>query len=179
MKKRATIVISGDVQDVGFRGTIMRLAQKANLTGYVENLPNGTVRAVCEGDEKAIQGFVKKLDIQNSDIIVEKIDVKWSKAQEKFKYFEVKITNQGNEMFQGFATAGRMLNKVSQNVDGVRTEVSSMHTDMNTRFDTLDTKYGEIGEKMTNLEHNIGDLTWQIKRLVDHVVGEDEKKHSE
>lgn len=54
-----------------------------------------------------------------------------------------------------------------------------MHTDMNTRFDTLDTKYGEIGEKMTNLEHNIGDLTWQIKRLVDHVVGEDEKKHSE
>ena len=179
MKKRAEITISGDVQDVGFRGTIMRLAQKANLTGYVENLPNGTVRAVCEGEEKAIQGFVKKLDIHNSDIIVEKIDIKWSKVQGKFKYFEVKITNLGNEMFQGFATAGRMLNKVSQNVDGVRTEVISMHTDMNIRFDTLDTKYGEIGVKMSTLEHDISALTRQITRLVDHIVGEEEKKGSE
>jgi acylphosphatase len=176
VKKRATIVISGDVQDVGFRGTIMRLAQKANLTGYVENLPNGTVRAVCEGEEKSIKGLIKKLDIRNGDIYVEKIEAKWSKVQGKFKYFEVKHSDLGAEMFQGFATAGRKLSAIDHNLGN---KIEAMHLDMNTRFDTLDNKYGEIGEKMTTLEHNIGDLTWQIKRLVDHVVGEVKEKRSE
>ena len=64
MKKRATIIISGDVQDVGFRGTVMRLAQKSGLVGYAENLPDGSVRAICEGEEKSIKVFARKLDIR-------------------------------------------------------------------------------------------------------------------
>jgi acylphosphatase len=201
-KKRATIIISGDVQDVGFRGLVMRLAQKAELFGYVENMPDGSVRAICEGEEKAIKGFVKKLDIRNGNISVEKVDVKWSKAQGKFKYFEVKYSDLGAEMFQGFATAGRMLGDV-------RLDIKAMHTDLKEGFSDLknETKegfsdlknetikthekldgigntlgdvverYGEFGEKMTKLEHDIGDLTYQIKRLVDHVVGEETNKN--
>ena len=173
MKKRATMIISGDVQDVGFRGLVMRLAQKSGLVGYVENLPDGSVRAVCEGEENSIKAFVKKLDIRNGDVSVDKVDVKWSKVQGKFKYFEVRYSDLGAEMFQGFATAGRKLSAIDHNlgnkIDAMHTDlkdgfnrvegsVSSMHTDMNTRFDTLDNKYGEIGSKMENIGHDIGDM---------------------
>jgi acylphosphatase len=164
-KKRATIIISGDVQDVGFRGIVMRLAQKSELRGYVENMRDGSVRAICEGEEKAIKAFAKKLDIRNGDVSVENVDVKWSKAQGKFKYFEVKYSDLGAEMFQGFATAGRMLGDVTkevrivgQKVDVVGQKVDSMHDDMNTRFDTLDTKYGEFGKDMKFLRGDISDM---------------------
>ena len=190
MKKRATITISGDVQDVGFRGLVMRLAQKSSLVGYAENLPDGSVRAVCEGEEKFIKAFVKKLDIRNGDIDVEKLDVEWSKVQGKFKYFEVKYSDLGAEMFQGFGTAGRMLGDVRDEVKASRQDikamhidlkkgfketkdglaevknevrnvgqkVENMHTDMNTRFDTLDTKYGEFGKDMKALRGDISDM---------------------
>jgi len=158
VRKRATAIISGDVQDVGFRGLVMRLAQKSDLVGYVENLPDGSVRAVCEGEEKSIKAFAKKLDIRNGDVSVDRVDVKWSKVQGKFKYFEVRYSNLGAEMFQGFATAGRMLKEVGQKVDGVGDKIDGMHTDMNTRFDTLDSKYGEFGKDMKALRGDIGDL---------------------
>ncbi|MFO7619166.1 MAG: acylphosphatase [Thermoplasmata archaeon] len=155
MKKRATIIISGDVQDVGFRGLVMRMAQKMNLVGYVENLPDGSVKATCEGEEKAIKTFIKMLDIRNRDINVEKVDVKWSKAQGKFKYFEVKYSDLGAEMFQGFATAGRKLSAIDHNLGN---KIDAMHSDMNSRFDTLDTKYGEFGKDMKVLRGDIGDM---------------------
>lgn len=181
MKKRATLVISGDVQDVGFRGAVMRIAQKADLVGYVENLPDGTVRAICEGEEKAIKGFVKKLDIHGDDIDVEKIDVKWSKAQGKFKYFSVKVTNLANEMFQGFATAGRKLGTMHTDLkDGfsdLKSETRTTHEKLGSidnRLGDALSRYDKIGKKMDNVETNLAELTKQITRLVDHMV--DDKK---
>ncbi|MEW5936494.1 MAG: acylphosphatase [Candidatus Thermoplasmatota archaeon] len=145
MRKRATIIISGDVQDVGFRAVVMRMAQKAGLVGYVENLPNGTVRAICEGEEKVIKEFVKKLEIHNEEIDVEDTHVEWSESQNEFEDFRVKITDLGSEMFQGFATAGRMLGKVSQKID-------HMHADLKAGF--ADVK-GSINEMHTDLKNEI------------------------
>ncbi len=165
MKKRATIVISGDVQDVGFRGIVMRIAQKSGLAGYVENVPDGTVRVICEGEEKATQGFIKKLNVRNGDTNVEKVDVKWSKAQGRFVYFQIKYSDLGAEMFQGFATAGRKLSAIDHNLG---CKIDGMHIDMNTRFDTLDTKYGEISNKMN-------DLTTELQKSTNALVAMTEK----
>jgi acylphosphatase len=51
MKKRAILTVEGDVQEVGYRSAVMKIAQKLRLVGYVENLPNGAVKVVCEGEE--------------------------------------------------------------------------------------------------------------------------------
>ncbi|MBI5001333.1 MAG: acylphosphatase [Euryarchaeota archaeon] len=188
MKKRATIVISGDVQDVGFRGTVMRLAQKAGLVGYTENMPDGSVRVVCEGEEKAIKSFIKKLDICEGVIDVEAVKVEWSKPKGKFRYFEVKYSNLGAEMFQGFATAGRMLTDVNTNIKTMHTDLKDGFSDLKSETRTTHEKlgsidnrlgdalsrYDKIGKKMDNVETNLAELTKQITRLVDHMV--DDKK---
>ena len=171
-EKRATLVLTGEVQDAGFRGKVMRIAQKLDLLGYIENLPNGTVRVICEGPEEAINDFVGKLDIHDDDIDVEDISLEWSDVTGEFKWFEVKFDNLGMEMFQGFATAGKKLSDVSrkvdnvaekvdgvgEKVDGVSSDIKAMHVDMNTRFDNLDGKYGEFGKDMKALRNDIGDL---------------------
>jgi len=167
----------------------MRLAQKAGLVGYAENIPDGTVRAVCEGEEKAIKGFAKKLDLHEGDINVAAVKVEWSKPKGKFKYFEIKYSNLGAEMFQGFATAGKMLGEVAKKVDigteaTLKThekldEITDATFKTHDRLDSIDTRLGDalsrydkIGKKIDNVETNLAELTKQITRLVDHVVEE-------
>ena len=46
---RREVYFSGQVQDVGFRYTVMRLAANREVTGFVRNLPDGRVQMIAEG----------------------------------------------------------------------------------------------------------------------------------
>ena len=52
--KRANIFVSGNVQMAGFRGFVKNLADSLEIKGYAENLPDGRVQIVCEGEEESI-----------------------------------------------------------------------------------------------------------------------------
>lgn len=56
------VIFSGRVQGVGFRYTTRRVADRYNLTGWVKNLPNGTVEAFFQGTEAAIQACLDELN---------------------------------------------------------------------------------------------------------------------
>ena len=43
------IIFSGRVQGVGFRYTAHRIALRCELTGFVKNLPNGSVEMLVQG----------------------------------------------------------------------------------------------------------------------------------
>ena len=47
---RLTAVVRGEVQGVGFRWAVQNQADRLGLTGYAENLPDGSVRVQAEGD---------------------------------------------------------------------------------------------------------------------------------
>ena len=48
------IIFSGRVQGVGFRFTTHRMAERHDLTGFVRNLPDGTVEMLAQGPAKDI-----------------------------------------------------------------------------------------------------------------------------
>jgi acylphosphatase len=48
--KAVDVIVSGRVQAVGFRAFTMRNALMLGVRGYVENLDDGRVHAVLEGD---------------------------------------------------------------------------------------------------------------------------------
>jgi len=54
MKTRVHVVISGRVQGVFFRAHTVEKADELGLTGWVKNTPDGTVEAVFEGEEGAV-----------------------------------------------------------------------------------------------------------------------------
>ena len=43
------VIVSGDVQGVGYRYTMRMVARDAGVTGWVRNRPDGTVEAEIEG----------------------------------------------------------------------------------------------------------------------------------
>ena len=59
MEKNAKkIVFSGRVQGVGFRFTAYNIAIQYQLSGYVKNLPNGSVEMVAQGRDDDITNCI-------------------------------------------------------------------------------------------------------------------------
>ena len=57
------------VQGVGFRFTAVRAAEGCQVTGYVRNLPDGTVEVVAEGTPDEIDTFVAEIQQRMSGYI--------------------------------------------------------------------------------------------------------------
>lgn len=61
MYERLHAVVSGRVQMVMYRDFVQRKASGLALTGYVRNLPDGTVDVVAEGSREKLDALVTKL----------------------------------------------------------------------------------------------------------------------
>jgi acylphosphatase len=55
---RLHVTVYGFVQGVFFRDTVRRRAESANVAGWVRNNRDGTVEAVFEGEEDAVERLV-------------------------------------------------------------------------------------------------------------------------
>ena len=176
MTVRARIVIKGDIQEAGYRAFIMRTAQKLKLKGYVENLPDGSVRIVCEGKRKAIGEFSKEIRLENDMINVESLRRYFSKPRGEFKRFEVKTSDLAYEMFQGYATAGKHFKMLGQKVDcvgekveGVGEKVDNLTVHTDTNFNNLDDKYGLVSETLISMNSEQRKTREELTRAVDNL----------
>ncbi|MBI4344613.1 MAG: acylphosphatase [Euryarchaeota archaeon] len=71
---RVKFIVSGEVQKVGYRFHVYLEARKQGITGTVENLKDGTVRVVAEGEEEDIQMFLEAIRIEEHPICVRDIE---------------------------------------------------------------------------------------------------------
>ena len=55
------IIFTGRVQGVGFRFTARRAASRRQLTGFVRNVPDGTVEMLAQGRSEDIDDCIQDL----------------------------------------------------------------------------------------------------------------------
>ncbi len=89
-KARAIVRITGDVQGVGFRNFTVRKARPLGLSGYVQNLRDGSVRAEIEGERDAIEKLLEILKAEGPGQI-EHIEVIWSDYLDEFTGFGIQL----------------------------------------------------------------------------------------
>jgi acylphosphatase len=58
MPKRVRVVVSGDVQGVGFRWYCREQARARDVKGFVRNLSDGGVEAAFEGTPESVEAMV-------------------------------------------------------------------------------------------------------------------------
>lgn len=58
---RRRVIYSGRVQGVGFRMTARRIAGRYAVSGFVRNLPNGTVELVAAGAPDEVERYLAAL----------------------------------------------------------------------------------------------------------------------
>ena len=177
MTVRAKIIVSGNVQGVGYRTLVKQIANQIRITGIIRNLEGGQVEIYCQGvDNTVIEEFIKRISVKNknndvftvnteSKQLIYESDNGFGNPKTDFKRFEIDygidVDNFQKESLER-SEIGILL------LSGARTDIQSMHGDMNTRFDTLDTKYGEISKKMN-------ELTSELHRSTDALIAMTEK----
>ena len=65
MNQRITVRYEGRVQGVGFRYTVVSLAQNLDLTGWVKNEFDGSVSVVAEGTEESLMELLQAIRRSN------------------------------------------------------------------------------------------------------------------
>jgi acylphosphatase len=55
---RRRVVIHGNVQGVFFRDTTRRMAESRGVAGWISNRPDGSVEAVFEGEQDAVESML-------------------------------------------------------------------------------------------------------------------------
>ncbi|PIU51613.1 acylphosphatase [Candidatus Desantisbacteria bacterium CG07_land_8_20_14_0_80_39_15] len=89
--RRAHLYISGRVQGVCFRAETCDEADRLGVKGWVRNLPGGSVEAVAEGEDSAIEEFVKYCHKGPSGAYVRKVEISEENFKNEFKDFYIRF----------------------------------------------------------------------------------------
>lgn len=84
------IKITGRVQGVGFRYFVQKRADESNITGWVKNMPDGSVFVMAQGEETDIDTFTDHLKIGPAMSRVIHVYKNKVPCDEKFNSFQVK-----------------------------------------------------------------------------------------
>jgi acylphosphatase len=82
-------IVSGRVQMVMFRDFTTRKARKVGVTGFVRNLPNGTVEVVAQGERGKLERLIEYLHKGSILSRVESVVVEWRSPEKAFDSFEL------------------------------------------------------------------------------------------
>jgi acylphosphatase len=90
MIESRTYRIVGRVQGVGFRWFTHDAATREGLSGFVRNLPDGSVEAVVEGDRDALDRFEWKVSSGPRGARVDHVNRETGPASGRYQDFSIK-----------------------------------------------------------------------------------------
>ena len=79
-EQRFTALVRGAVQGVGFREFVRRNAIDLRLAGYAENLDDGRVEVVAEGERDDLELLLVRMRTGPAHAEVEEIELTWGQA---------------------------------------------------------------------------------------------------
>lgn len=82
--------ICGHVQGVGYRFFARETANQFGITGYVRNLPDGSVEVLAESEEDVLKEFLELLKDGPRSARVTDAEVTWEEPSEEYDHFLVK-----------------------------------------------------------------------------------------
>lgn len=88
--QRVHIVVSGDVQGVGYRFNVIEVARDLGLTGWVKNNPDGRVEIVAEGSKEKLGNLISWAKKGPALARIDDVALKWQEATNEFAEFEVR-----------------------------------------------------------------------------------------
>ena len=87
---RAHVIFFGFVQGVGFRFTTKMLASGYTVSGWVRNLPDGTVELEAQGEKKEVHAFIDRIKSEMNRYIKD-VKMAWTEAKANERGFAVRF----------------------------------------------------------------------------------------
>ena len=140
--KRITAIVSGRIQDVGYRARVVAIAKEFGLKGNIQNLEDGRVRITAEGEEGDLKEFLDAIRIKNTLIDVEDVDVEYSGATGEYANFY--------KLVEGGETDGK-LDKASEYLKELIVAVKGGFENLGSKMDMMLDKQDTMIEKQDTM----------------------------
>ena len=163
---RLTAIVSGKVQEVGYRARVVDIANAFGLKGMIENLKDGRVKIIAEGEDEKLKWFEFAVDIKNTLISVSAIIKTYSPATGDFENFGKLVTK--GETDSRLDTAAVYLKEIV-------VSVNKMNDNLGGKMDTMIAKQDQMLDKqdqMLDKQDQMLDKQDQILDKQDTTIGE-------
>jgi len=170
--QRLTAYISGKVQKTGFRARVLTIARDFDLKGYVQNLDDGRVKVIAEGETVDLESLLSALNIKNKIINVVDIKSDFSPATGDFDSF-VKVVS-GGETDQRLDVAAGLLTKLIVVNEKILDEIIATRKEMTeTRKEMTETRkeMTETRKEITETRKEITEIHLELKDTHEDLKG--------
>lgn len=173
-KIRTVMIIHGNVQRSDYRGRVISIAKMMNITGTIQNLSDGTVKIIAEGEKINIERFCDEIDIKNFLIKVTKIERKEdSEPIGEYESF-YKLVGEG-ETDERLDTAAELLKElIVVTKNGFDTldinlggKIDTLRNDTNNNFKEMDGKYKLISEGMFAIINELKETNKSFEKRIE------------
>jgi acylphosphatase len=89
MKRTVHLRITGHVQGVGLRYSVYQKAVSLGIKGYAENLYDGSVEVVAEGEEESIEELINFIRTGLRWARVDNVEERWSDYKGEYRDFRI------------------------------------------------------------------------------------------
>jgi acylphosphatase len=161
MTMRLTAIVSGKVQEVGYRARVMDIANAFGLKGIVENLKDGRVNIIAEGEDEKIKWFESAIDIKNALIHVSSIEKSYSPASGEFEKFGKLVTK--GETDTRLDTAAVYLKELVYSVNNMNDNLGGKMDQMLDKQDQMLSKQDQMLSKQDQMLSKQDDLIIEVK----------------
>ena len=136
--QRATIIVKGNVQKVGYRDFVYRVAESLEIKGTIENLTDGNVKVVAEGEN--LEEFIDRIRSFPSPIhIIDEMIVEFEATKNEFGHFDIKLGDMASGRFEN------LLPILLSNLDSATIAVNNIFQQLS----EMNKKIGEIESILT------------------------------
>ncbi|OPY48298.1 MAG: Acylphosphatase [Methanosaeta sp. PtaU1.Bin016] len=175
MTMRFTAYVSGKVQEVGYRARIVDIANALGLKGMVENLLDGRVKIVAEGEDEKLKWFESAIDIKNALIHVSSIEKEYSPASGEFEKFGKLVTK--GETDTRLDTAAvylkELVSAVNNMNDNLGGKMDQMNDNLSRKMDQMNENLGGKMDQMLGKQDELLDEVRDMNRKLDRVTEKD------
>ena len=189
--RRLTAFVSGTIQKIGYRAKVANLANFLGLVGFVQNLPDGRVKVVAEGDDSTLERFLNDLRIKDSLIDVQGIESNYTSALGDFIRFEKMVAN--GETDQRLDKAAELLNDLicvnkqivaqlvinNEEVKGVRVEIKGVREEVKGSREDINRVHESIQDVSQEITTSCEIIAEKIDDAREEIAGEVNELHSD
>ncbi len=190
-------MVSGKVQQAGYRDRVVGIGKNLALSGYAENLSDGRVKIVAEGNEEVLEQLTATINIKNTLINVENVESSDWEATGEFSGFYklvkegetderldtaadllkelIGVTNNGfstlnNTMTSGFNKLALGQDKILEKQDRMLDKQDSMLEKQDTSINILEKVHSdtsEIKSTLSRIEVDVKDTRYSLSSYIE------------
>ncbi|MEA1864417.1 MAG: acylphosphatase [Euryarchaeota archaeon] len=154
--KKIRAIVSGTIQNVGYRAKVIGFAKAFELTGFVQNLDDGRVLIIAEGEETNLNAFISAIQITNTLIKVDGAEVEYAD-----------VTGDLNDFYKlvGGGETDERLDKAAEYLKKLIDVVESGFGNLNSKMDAMLDGQNVMIEKQNVMIETQGETTDEIRGL--------------